>query len=57
MNTARKFPRTLEEAFGPYARGGIYEAPTPMSSEDKLIVGVCVCGLVAVLSAIVLGVL
>lgn len=27
---ARKYPRTLEEAFGPYARGPVEEKPEPM---------------------------
>lgn len=25
MDTTRKYPRTLEDAFGPYARGPVFE--------------------------------
>ncbi len=35
--TTKRYPRTLEEAFGPYARGGIYEAPPEFSLADKAI--------------------
>lgn len=35
----RKFSRTLEEAFGPGHRGGIYITPEPMILADKIIVG------------------
>ena len=38
MNTTRKFPRTLEEAFGPYARGPIHEPDAPMPTADKIVV-------------------
>jgi hypothetical protein len=39
--TTKRFPRTLEQAFGPYARGGIYEQPVSLSFVDKLITGLC----------------
>lgn len=38
MNT-RKYPRTLEDAFGPYARGPIEEPETEMDWQDRLVVG------------------
>ena len=55
--TDKKFPRTLEEAFGPYARGGIYERPTPFSLADKVITAVCGVILFGLLAAICAGVL
>jgi len=57
MRTTKKFPRTLEEAFGPYARGGIYEQPTPLSFADKVIVGLSGVILFGLLIAICVGVL
>ena len=40
-NNTRRYPRTLEEAFGPYARGGIYEHREPMQVEDKVVIAAC----------------
>lgn len=57
MQTTKRHPRTLEEAFGPYARGGIYEAPTPLDLADKVIVGVCGVILFGLLIAICAGVI
>ena len=39
MNT-RKFSRSMEEAFGPGHRGGIYAKPEPMHPADKIIVAI-----------------
>ena len=36
MQTTRRYPRTLEEAFGPYERGNIYE-PAPMHKHDRIV--------------------
>lgn len=57
MQTTKRHPRTLEEAFGPYARGGIYETPTPLGFADKVIVGVCGVILFGLLIAICAGVI
>ena len=57
MNTTKRYARTLEEAFGPYARGGIYEEPTPMSLADKAVAGVSGVILFGLLLAILTGVL
>lgn len=32
-DTTRKFPRTLNEAFGPYATGPLNDLPAPTSKE------------------------
>lgn len=55
MQTTKKFPRSLDEAFGPYARGGIYEPYTPMDLCDKVITGLCGVILFGLLIAIVGG--
>lgn len=46
MNTTRKHPRTLEEAFGPYARGGIYEQ-VDTHPNDRIVTWACGVALVA----------
>jgi hypothetical protein len=41
-DTTRRYPRTLEEAFGPYQRGPVHEQDTPpMDPADKLMITVC----------------
>ena len=55
--TDKKFPRTLEEAFGPYARGGIYEAPPKLDLTDKIITGVSGVILFGLLLAVLMGVI
>lgn len=57
MNTTKRYARTLEEAFGPYARGGIYEAPPEFTIADKVVVGLCGVILFGLLIAILAGVL
>jgi hypothetical protein len=57
MRTTKKFPRTLEEAFGPYARGPISEPYTPMDFADKVITGVAGVILFGLLLAILTGVI
>jgi hypothetical protein len=46
--TTRKFPRTLEEAYGPGHRGSLCFAPEPMIATDKIIVAICAVVLVVV---------
>lgn len=57
MQTTKRHPRTLEEAFGPYARGNIYEIPTPLSLADKVVAGVSGVILFGLLIAILTGVI
>lgn len=49
-----RYPRTLEEAFGPYARGGLVSEPDPMTKEDRVIAGVAAVVLVVALLVAVL---
>lgn len=53
--TTKRYPRTLEEAFGPYARGGIYEEAPTFSVTDKVITGVSGIILFGLLLAILGG--
>lgn len=39
------FPRTMEQAFGPYQRYGLVEQPDPMPTKDKIVVGVGIVAL------------
>jgi hypothetical protein len=57
MQTTKRYPRTLEEAFGPYARGPICEPYTEMDMVDKIISGICGVVLFGLLLAIVTGVI
>lgn len=53
MNT-RKFSRTLEEAFGPGHRGGLYIEAEPMILGDKIIVGIFLATMLVVLAVFVM---
>jgi len=57
MKTTKRFPRTMEEAFGPGHRGGIYEQPPEFSFADKVIIGLCGIILFGLLLAILWGVI
>jgi hypothetical protein len=54
-NTTRKFPRTLDEAFGPYQRHGLVEHYDPMPKEDKIVAIIGGVVLVGVVVALVMG--
>jgi hypothetical protein len=54
-NTTRKFPRTLDEAFGPYQRHGLVEQYDPMPREDKIVTIIGGVVLVGVVVALVMG--
>ena len=47
-NTTRRYPRTMEEAFGPGHRGNIWEPHTPMSLGDKVVMAASLLALGAV---------
>lgn len=38
----RRFPRTMQEAFGPYTDDNLYEPQRPMDWEDKVVLTGCV---------------
>lgn len=55
MNTTRKYSRTMEEAFGPGHRGGIYSEPEPMHPTDRIVLRFAAAALLGLLAIIVLG--
>lgn len=54
MNT-RKYPRSLEEAFGPYARGQIQEPSRPMDWQDRVVIVGSVIAAVALAAILMWG--
>ena len=57
MQTEKRFPRTMEEAFGPGHRGGIYEPYPQMDLVDKIICSVSAVIIVGLRALIVMGVI
>lgn len=57
MQTTRRHPRTMQEAFGPYANRHISEPYSPMRLADKIIVGAGLVIGVCVLVAVAIGVI
>ena len=57
MQSPRRYPRTLEEAFGPYQRGRIDEPYSPMPMIDKIVLIVSIIIGACVLAAIFTGVI
>jgi hypothetical protein len=53
MNT-RKYPRTLEEAFGPYQRHGLVDQD-PMPTADKIVIAASCAALLAILGFALMG--
>lgn len=51
MNT-RKYPRTMQQAFGPYTSSHIHSEPEPMHPHDRIVIKACALGLMAFLSAL-----
>ncbi len=57
MQTTKRYPRTMEEAFGPGHRGGIYEPAPEFSLADKVILGLGGIIMFGLLLAILTGVI
>lgn len=55
METTRKYPRTLEQAFGPYARGPIDEQQDPMPAADRVVIATCCIGAIILIVMAALG--
>lgn len=47
--STRKYPRTLQEAFGPYTSQRIDDQPAPMAKADKIVLVASILALVAVI--------
>ena len=56
MDTTRKYPRTLEQAFGPYARGPIQEQYEPMPKADRIVVAGCIVAGIIMVALVLAGV-
>ena len=57
-DTTRRYPRTLTEAFGPYANGSeLYAEQQRIAKDDKIILAACCIGLVALVVMALLGAL
>jgi hypothetical protein len=54
-NTARKYPRTLTEAFGPYTSKSISDDDEPMPLPDLVVTVISIVGLTGALFAIFAG--
>lgn len=48
--TTRKHPRTLTEAFGPYAGHSIHEQVDPMDRADKIVIAGSLIALVVLIA-------
>jgi hypothetical protein len=48
----RKYPRTLEEAFGPYERGNLYE-PAPTHKHDRIVTWASAVALVSFIAIMI----
>jgi len=46
----RKFPRTMQQAFGPYTDHRIYEPVQPMHRNDKIVTTACAVALACLLA-------
>jgi hypothetical protein len=57
MQTTKRHPRTLNEAFGPYAGGPISEPYAPMDKADKIVIGGCIAVGIAFVALLCLGVI
>jgi hypothetical protein len=53
MNT-RKYPRTMNEAFGPYSNGPIHEPSRPMDWQDRVVLTAAVIAAICVIAIMVL---
>ena len=48
----RKFPRTMQQAFGPYTDNRIYEPVQPMHRNDKIVTTACALALACLLASL-----
>ena len=57
MQSPRRYPRTMEEAFGPHTSRTISEPYTPMHTADKIVLTASIIVGVGLLVALVIGAL
>lgn len=53
MNT-RRYPRTMQEAFGPYTDNQICEPERPMDWQDRIVIKACAACALALLVVVML---
>ena len=56
-NYTGRFHRTMESAFGPYARGQFQEEYTPMTRTDRIIVIMSAVIISSVMAAVIIGII
>ena len=54
-HTTKKFPRTLNEAFGPYAEGPIYDPEESKLDEDSVVFVLSGAALIILIVALLAG--
>jgi hypothetical protein len=55
-DTTRKYPRTLQEAFGPYASGSqLHTEYDPMPKADRIVVTACLIAAIALVGMVTAG--
>lgn len=55
-DTTRRYPRTLQEAFGPYANGSQLQTEyEPMDQADKIVLAACAIAAVALVAMTLAG--
>jgi len=48
--TTRRYPRTMQEAFGPYTDNHIHEFENPLDKHDRIAVTVCLATIVVIIA-------
>lgn len=54
METTRKYPRTLEQAFGPYTSAD-FDHQDPMPAADRVVIATCCIGAIILIVMAALG--
>jgi cytochrome c-type biogenesis protein CcmH/NrfF len=52
----RKYPRTMQQAFGPHTNFVVHPKPEPMHRNDKIVLWGCAAAVVVVGALVILGV-
>lgn len=56
MNT-RKYPRTMQAAFGPHTSHELHPMPEPMHRHDRIVLWACTVAVAVVSALIIIGVI
>ena len=55
--TTRRYPRTMQEAFGPYTSRGLHLPRPPYDAADRIVVAACLLAVAAVGVLVLCGVI